>query len=115
MNSSKSPVVTEFEYIEPLCTVFESGRTTIISLAPWANRTLDRLGDIDIVGPLLSAYRIAMQCVHDRIMPGLFLAIAGRKEHENVAIDGITLQNCLKGFAVNLYVFHRDGLGAGNG
>ena len=36
MKFSKSPVVTELEYIEPLCTVFESGRTTIISLAPEA-------------------------------------------------------------------------------
>ncbi len=33
---SKSPVVGELEYIEPLCAVFESGRTTIISRAPWA-------------------------------------------------------------------------------
>lgn len=31
MNNSKSPVVTELEYIEPLCLVFESGSTTIIS------------------------------------------------------------------------------------
>ena len=36
MNRSKSPVVTELEYIEPLCAVFESGSTTIISPAPWA-------------------------------------------------------------------------------
>jgi hypothetical protein len=36
MNRSKSPVVTELEYIEPLCAVFESGSTTIISGAPWA-------------------------------------------------------------------------------
>jgi hypothetical protein len=34
---SKSPVVIELEYIEPLCTVFESGITTIISRAPCAN------------------------------------------------------------------------------
>ena len=31
MKRSKSPVVTELEYIEPLCPVFESGSTTIIS------------------------------------------------------------------------------------
>ena len=37
MKFSKSPVVTELEYIEPLCTVFESGNTTIISRAPSAN------------------------------------------------------------------------------
>ena len=37
MKFSKSPVVTELEYIDPLCTVLESGRTTIISFAPWAN------------------------------------------------------------------------------
>ena len=37
MKSSKSPVVTELEYIEPLCSVFESGSTTIISRAPLAN------------------------------------------------------------------------------
>ena len=36
MNRSKSPVVTELEYMEPLCAVFESGSTTIISPAPWA-------------------------------------------------------------------------------
>jgi hypothetical protein len=35
-NCSKSPVVTELEYIEPLCSVFASGRTTIISFAPRA-------------------------------------------------------------------------------
>jgi hypothetical protein len=29
--------VTELEYIDPLCAVFESGSTTIISLAPRAN------------------------------------------------------------------------------
>jgi hypothetical protein len=34
---SKSPVVTELEYIDPLWSVFESGSTTIISLAPCAN------------------------------------------------------------------------------
>jgi hypothetical protein len=28
--------VTELEYIDPLCTVFESGSTTIISCAPFA-------------------------------------------------------------------------------
>ena len=28
-NRSKSPVVTELEYIEPLCAVFESGKTTV--------------------------------------------------------------------------------------
>ena len=33
---SKSPVVAELEYIEPLWTVLESGRTTIMSWAPWA-------------------------------------------------------------------------------
>ena len=37
MNRSKSPVVTELEYIEPLWSVFESGSTTIISRAPRAN------------------------------------------------------------------------------
>ena len=37
MKFSKSPVVTELEYIEPLCTVFESGNTTIISLRSGAN------------------------------------------------------------------------------
>ena len=36
MNCSKSPVVAELEYIEPLCTVFESGNTTIMSCAPLA-------------------------------------------------------------------------------
>jgi hypothetical protein len=29
--------VTELEYIDPLCAVFESGSTTIISRAPCAN------------------------------------------------------------------------------
>ena len=37
MNCSKSPVVTELEYIDPLWRVFESGKTTIISFAPFAN------------------------------------------------------------------------------
>ena len=36
MNCSKSRVVTELEYMEPLCTVLESCSTTIISFAPWA-------------------------------------------------------------------------------
>ena len=36
MKVSKSPVVTELEYIEPLCTVFESGSTTISSCTPRA-------------------------------------------------------------------------------
>ena len=36
MNVSKSPVVTELEYMEPLWIVFESGKTTIISRAPLA-------------------------------------------------------------------------------
>ena len=34
MKFSKSPVVIDEEYIEPLCTVLESGSTTIISFAP---------------------------------------------------------------------------------
>ena len=31
---SKSPIVAELEYIDPLCTVLESGKTTIMSCAP---------------------------------------------------------------------------------
>jgi hypothetical protein len=37
MKVSKSPVVRELEYIEPLWTVLLSGSTTIISRAPLAN------------------------------------------------------------------------------
>jgi hypothetical protein len=37
MKFSKSPVVTELEYIDPLWTVFESGNTTITSRVPMAN------------------------------------------------------------------------------
>ena len=36
MNASQSPVVTEFEYMLPLCSVNAFGMTTISSLKPWA-------------------------------------------------------------------------------
>ena len=61
MNVSKSPVVTELEYIEPLCTVFESGSTTIISFAPWAKAPSMVCGHVDLVAPLLRADGIPMQ------------------------------------------------------
>ena len=37
MKSSQFPVVTELEYIEPLCSVCASAITTIISCVPVAN------------------------------------------------------------------------------
>ena len=37
MKSSQLPVVTEFEYIDPLCSVCASASTTIISRVPVAN------------------------------------------------------------------------------
>ena len=36
MNRSQSPVVAEFEYMLPLCSVNASGVTTMASLKPWS-------------------------------------------------------------------------------
>ena len=82
MKRSKSPVVTELEYIEPSCTVFESGSTTIISSGAEGERALDGLRHVDLVRPLLRPDRIAVQCVHDGIAAVLVLAVAGGQEDD---------------------------------
>ena len=89
---SKSPVVTELEYIEPLCMVFESGSTTIISLRALGKGALDRLRHVDLLGPLLGADGVAVQGVDNRIAALLLGLVARGQEDDDVAIDGIAFE-----------------------
>jgi hypothetical protein len=89
---SKSPVVTELEYMEPLCNVFESGSTTIISFAPWAKAA-------------------SMVCGTPAML--VFL-VAGRQKHEHVAVNCVALQATFESVAVDLYVLDHHRLRSGN-
>src|SRR5437016_4411074 len=114
MNASKSPVVTELEYIDPLCTVLESGRTTIISRTP-CECAPDRLRHMNFLRPLRGADGIPVQSIDDRIATGLRSGVAGRQEDNDLTVDAISFEIAFQGSAVNLDVLHRYGLGARQG
>ena len=114
MKCSKSPVVTELEYIEPLCTVFESGSTTIISLRALGEGAFDGLRDVDFVRPLLGADGVAVQRVDDGIAAVLVLRVARRQEDEDVAVDGVAFEIAFERSAVDLDVLDGDRLCAGD-
>src|SRR5215471_16498437 len=99
MNCSKSPVVTELEYMEPLCSVFESGSTTIISF--------DRLRHMDFMGPLFGTDGETVQSIDHRIAPGLFQGITWRKEHKHLAIDRVSFQIAFQRSPVNFDMLDR--------
>ena len=102
MKVSKSPVVTELEYIEPLCTVFESGSTTIISCTPLGEGAFDGLRHVDFLRPLFRADRIPVQRVDDRIASRAILVVARREKDDNVPVDGIAFEIAVERLPVNL-------------
>ena len=65
-------MVTEFEYMLPLCSVNALGVTTISSLKPCGGgklvRALGKLGEAAVERVVASA--VAMQQIHDRIAAG---------------------------------------------
>jgi hypothetical protein len=106
--------VTELEYMEPLCTVFESGSTTIMSLAPCAKAPSIVCGTWISFDHCSAADRVAVQGVDDRIAPGLLAVVAGWQKDDHVAVDGVALQVAFEGGAVDLDALDADGLCAGN-
>ena len=114
MNFSKSPVVTELEYIEPLCARLRVGQHDDHLARARGERALDGLRHVDLLRPLFGADRVAVQRVDDRVAPRPGFGVARRQKHEHVAVDGITLEVAFKGRAVDLDTFHRDWLCAGH-
>ena len=74
----------------------------------------DRLRHVDFTRPLCGSNEEAVQRIDDWIVPMLVLLVAGRQEHDHVAIDGISLQITFQSGTVNLDVLYRDRLCARN-
>ena len=90
--------------------VFESGSTTIISFAPWANAPSMVCGTWISCVHCSAPIGVAVQRVDDGIAALLVLLVAGRQEDNHIAIDGVAFQIAFQSCAVNLDVLHRDGL-----
>ena len=90
--------------------VLESGRTTIISCEPCAKAPSIVCGTWISWRPLVGADEETVQRVDHRIAALRVFLIAGRKEDDHVAIDGLAFKIALKRSAVDLDVLHRDGL-----
>ena len=54
-----------------------------------------------------------MEGINDRVAAGLGGGVAGWQKDEGCAVDLFAFQIALEGHAMNLYLFHVDGLGAG--
>ncbi len=66
------------------------------------------------VGPLLGAYRVAMQGIDNRITAAFLRGVTRRQEDNDIAVDGIAFQIAFQCRAVNLDVLHCHGFGAGH-
>ena len=113
MYCSKSPVVTELEYMEPLWTVLESGSTTIISCAPLRERALDHLRSMDLLRPLLGADAVAVESVDDRVPLLLIRGVPGRQIDDDVTIDSVALEIAFERGAVYFDFLDRNGFRTG--
>ncbi len=78
-------------------------------LCPLREGSLNRLRHMDLVRPLLGAYRIAVQRIDNWIAPALVRGVAGWQDDNDVAIDGIAFQIALQRGAVNFDALHRYG------
>src|SRR5208337_4100458 len=76
--------------------------------------TFDGLRYMDFMSPLLGTDGKSMQGIDDRVATVLVLGVAGRQEHDHVAIDRITLQVPFQRFTMNLDVLYRHRLRTGN-
>ena len=70
---------------------------------------------MDFMRPLLGADGVTVQGVNDWITSRLFLRIAGRKEHEHVAVNRVSFQIAFQSCSVNLEMLDRHWLCTGNG
>ena len=64
-----------------------------------------------LMGPLLGADGVAVQRVHHRIATVLLGGVAGRQEHQDIALGRIPFQVSVKGSAVNFDVLDGGLLG----
>lgn len=78
MNCSKFPVVTELEYMEPLCTVFEIRKHDDHLLSALGESPFDGLRHMNFVGPLLCSDGITVERIDNWVAAGFLLEIAGR-------------------------------------
>ena len=73
-------------------------------------RSFSGLRNVDFVRPLLRSNRIAVQRIDDRVTALLVFLITRRQKDNGIAIDNLAFEISFQCRAVDLDVFHRDGL-----
>ena len=73
-------------------------------------RTFDGLRHVNLMRPLLGTNGVTVQRIDHRIAALRVFVVAGRKKHDHVTIDSVTLEIAFKRHPMNLDVFYRDWL-----